>query len=832
MGKRYISFLLALLLSLSLIMELTHLEAFAITDMKTEEENTLMEEASDINDEILIEFETLGGEEISAKVLKRGEKIKELPKPEKNGDEFLYWEFEDYTEVKTPLIIEEDIVLYARWKSDLGEDSNYGEENINDFNEDETYEEENIKDFNNDRIYNSNINNKSRISEIDLTRGKNEDLPVEPGEVKLSKTATPVEDKVNTWDIKLRILAKDDPKTSDIILVMDTSGSMGRKNRIESAKKAANNFIDKLLPSNTTRIGIVKFSRDASIASNLTNNKDILKEAINDLSTGGGTFTQAGVKKAEEVLAASTADNKHIVLLSDGVPTYSYKHDTKNDNFGDKMKVIDVVNGNNEYNGYFTKIPLPSSKYDYSKRVGIGRSLVKEAKKTGFWWNTKYYYYHHGNSAINEAQYAKDAGYNIWPIGLSVNDTGKNILKQMGSDNNYYDASPATLESIFEEIAGEIGAAVQDATVSDPMGQGFEIKGDNITNISATQGSPNYDEIEKRLTWDPGTLTTLLPGQEDIRYAELTYRVEINDEILNASSEDGLYPTNGTTTIHYKNASGEDVTTEFEVPKVKPILYKVEKELQDKDGNIITKDEDFKIEINGPSSFNHKVILNTKESGNISTDWLTNLREIGEHNFIESDNDDYETIYYIKNTEGEWVEGDTFNIAQNDDNHEIKVVNKEISGKLTITKILNGEDLSGSTPKTFEFKVTGPDNFEEVFSLPDGNDLWTKTFENLKFGSYRVEELTTGYITSAIVDGQTVEPGNINLSFDKENREHTVEVTNEYHTVDLKFDKRIKETIEKIAGAEFTLYQTNDEWNIGAQIGEPKLSDGENNIIF
>ena len=148
--------------------------------------------------------------------------------------------------------------------------------------------------------------------------------PTQPGEVKLSKTATPVSGMVNTWDVTVRVEGKDTTKTSDIVLVIDRSGSMKDNNRMVRAKEAAKQFVSTLLPDEHTRIAIVSFAKRASTNQLLTNDANKLNDAIDGLKADGGTFTQAGIRQAESILANSTADVKNIVLLSDGKPTYSY----------------------------------------------------------------------------------------------------------------------------------------------------------------------------------------------------------------------------------------------------------------------------------------------------------------------------------------------------------------------------------------------------------------------------------------------------------------------------------------------------------------------------
>ena len=252
-----------------------------------------------------------------------------------------------------------------------------------------------------------------------------QDHPENPGDVMLFKQATPVEGMVNTWDVTLRIEGKDKPVTSDIVLVIDTSGSM-RGSRLTSAKNAAIEFIDTLLPSDTTRIGIVNFDYYAYDVHALSNNATTLKNAINGLTANGGTFTQAGVKQAEAMLANSTANHKHIVLLSDGRPTYSYQIPNAT-----TRRAGYVVDGGD----YVTGTGYSAGAYGTS-RVGSGNNMYQHIE----WYDGRNAYYHHGNSAIAQAGFAKAATRRVWTIALEVDATGQSVLQQMASPNSYFTA--------------------------------------------------------------------------------------------------------------------------------------------------------------------------------------------------------------------------------------------------------------------------------------------------------------------------------------------------------------------------------------------------------
>lgn len=99
-------------------------------------------------------------------------------------------------------------------------------------------------------------------------------------------------------------------------------------------KAAANAFIDKLLTEDsTTRIAVVVFNLKVDQTGFYTwADKAELKTYINNIKKAtdkydGGTFTQLGIKTARDLLnsSASKGGNKSIVLLSDGVPTASYR---------------------------------------------------------------------------------------------------------------------------------------------------------------------------------------------------------------------------------------------------------------------------------------------------------------------------------------------------------------------------------------------------------------------------------------------------------------------------------------------------------------------------
>ena len=91
-----------------------------------------------------------------------------------------------------------------------------------------------------------------------------------PGAVELSKTVEAVPGKLNTFKVTLRMEATDREQKNDIVLVIDTSGSMKDNGRMEKAKEAAISFVNRLLDAEhpNTRIALVSFESKAYLKKN------------------------------------------------------------------------------------------------------------------------------------------------------------------------------------------------------------------------------------------------------------------------------------------------------------------------------------------------------------------------------------------------------------------------------------------------------------------------------------------------------------------------------------------------------------------------------------
>ena len=117
--------------------------------------------------------------------------------------------------------------------------------------------------------------------------------------------------KWQTWDNTVQ--------KKDIVLLLDVSGSMSGK--INKLKEAAEAFINGMAGRRlNTKISIVSYESSAKLVSDFTTSKKFLINRLSELSASGGTTYTDALKQANDLLKDSEADQKSIVMFSDGEP--------------------------------------------------------------------------------------------------------------------------------------------------------------------------------------------------------------------------------------------------------------------------------------------------------------------------------------------------------------------------------------------------------------------------------------------------------------------------------------------------------------------------------
>lgn len=433
-----------------------------------------------------------------------------------------------------------------------------------------------------------------------------------PGSIKLDKDAAAVAGKENLWEVTLGIQGKNFETTSDVVLVIDCSGSM-EGDKLANTRIAAKAFGQKLLTEgSTTRIAIVTFIDEATAYNNghFYGAAELSAfEAAVDAATyaKGGTNQQAGLHVAQQLLNTSAAGLKNIVILSDGEATYSYP-------FVGGNATIDCTqlffghrfSGNPKVTSWPT-VATP----DYSTVIGTGNSFDLDSNVDydgNIIWNCTckhdettqelygaFYYDASGNlvcsngsmasdngvATIWEANQAKAAGTTIYSVALQAGTNGENTLKACATDatKDYYAIASAdnveeTLTTAFTSIAGSIAIAARNGVVNDPMGEhvklNFSGEAPVITtdlgvytagnaDIYISQGTATYDAETRAISWTVGSVS-------GVDNPIMKYKVGIRDGYNPPTGE--VLDTNKRTTFSYINYLGDDTVGEFPIPKV------------------------------------------------------------------------------------------------------------------------------------------------------------------------------------------------------------------------------------------------------------------------
>lgn len=384
----------------------------------------------------------------------------------------------------------------------------------------------------------------------------------------------------NNFEITLEVTTKDQVTTTPaedahVVLVIDRSNSMAG-DRIKKARAAAEQFADIVLgegAADGNQIAVVSYSWNYEDRIGLSGDLSQVKTAIGKVTTGdhegnGGTNIQAGIHRAQEILAADTSDAKKVILvLSDGEPTYSYQA-TGTGSWDSCWKGL----VGDHYWGFGSAKNVQFTGFNYNKVTGSGSSYwldggaaidvtCRHGKSTTV---SGEIFSNNGQPAIKEAEFAKDAGTEIYSVFLG--ESGKanavNTMKGVASGEDHYKLASDVddLAEIFKGIAGSITTPTDAGIVEDPMGQ-FIVLGD-VSDL-ADQG---VTRTSTGLEWNVAQ-APYKENEDGSKTYTITYPITLNTS-AEGFTDGGTYETNGTTTFRYK-AGGADGSVTFAKPTVK-----------------------------------------------------------------------------------------------------------------------------------------------------------------------------------------------------------------------------------------------------------------------
>jgi Ca-activated chloride channel family protein len=120
--------------------------------------------------------------------------------------------------------------------------------------------------------------------------------------------------------LKGRPIDMEDAPTSNLVFLLDVSGSMNSPDKLPLLKTAFGMLVDHLRPDD--RVAIVVYAGAAGLVlpSTLGAEKEAILEAINSLEAGGSTAGGAGIRLAYKVAAENHIEggNNRVILATDG----------------------------------------------------------------------------------------------------------------------------------------------------------------------------------------------------------------------------------------------------------------------------------------------------------------------------------------------------------------------------------------------------------------------------------------------------------------------------------------------------------------------------------
>lgn len=335
-----------------------------------------------------------------------------------------------------------------------------------------------------------------------------------------------------SFDVEMTVEGNEDSTTKmhslDVVLAIDTSNSMGEPKilgfytyrRLKNAKKAAKSFAEILLKDskNKVRVAVVGFGDKAYKEASLTSDKNVINKAIDSLDLTGATYTQDALKMADRILENGNADQKKIVLLSDGVPTYGY------------------------YKG---------------EKIGSGYEVTDQIKE----------------ALYSEADTIKSKGISITTVGIGVDKTGKSILERVAKYSGGYKAADefgSNLDEILKNLAEEIvNKKVNNGKFVIPMADYVKFNG-NLTYEVTTNGIKNENLTKAIKTTKPDSDKNLIfDGLTLGKYDKLI--IKYKAELVEERKDGDYYDITKTSPELFATATTNDKIVFGEIMQVKDL---------------------------------------------------------------------------------------------------------------------------------------------------------------------------------------------------------------------------------------------------------------------
>lgn len=659
--------------------------------------------------------------------------------------------------------------------------------------------------------------------------------------------------KPGLYDVYLNVKGnkQEDIKPVDIVLVVDMSGSMessqsnGWNDRAGAARNGVKNFLQTIKDAGIgdyVNVGLVGFSSPRYVTgpdgyltvpigkASDTSHINAINNALKPKFTGG-TYTQIGIEQGQQMLAGSSNENKMMIVLTDGVPTFSKK-----------VTAAQTIDGTTYATEFGNRLDEPGKTSKLNRRYKVG-SWGNRTNIDSTWPAT-----------LGAAKIAKDAGLTIHLLGIQLSKDRNFLTEQQVRDRASLIATPGkykdaeTTDDVSDYLNEQAKNVVKsfntivNGSINDPLGDQFSYEGTPTvksisTGDSAVTNLPTVKQSNGKVT------TTELNLGKD-QEIQIHYQVRINTEDKDFTPEK-WYPMNGQTTLT-PNGDNPDNKVDFGVPSAKAPGVKLDLkkiwEEYDKDTS------------KRPDSLNFT--LNRKDTTE-SNSWKQGFIRLSKSD-VATDTNVWEktNIEKVAETQGAteslWLpqfnnkgkdfaysfEEATVNGYESSSNAATTIwTNKKIYTPLAleITKISD----QGKTPlKGAVFKLSGGSLPNAGVELKDNGD-GTYTLSDDKYKLQLNTEYTLTEVTPPAGHTATTTSWKVNVSAEGkvtindavtgiEIKDNTIKYTieNEFTKRPLLVEKYNKDSGKTLDGAKFTLKQYDDKWtNDGKVVGDDLIGN-------
>ncbi|MHA7639608.1 SpaA isopeptide-forming pilin-related protein [Lacticaseibacillus rhamnosus] len=532
-------------------------------------------------------------------------------------------------------------------------------------------------------------------------------------------------------------------KPVDIVLVVDMSGSMEfnryNTNRAGAVRTGVKNFLTSIQNAglgNYVNVGLIGFSSPGYIgdesgyisvklgkAGNASQ-----QQAINGALSPrfqGGTYTQIGLRQGSAMLNADTSGNKKMmILLTDGVPTFS-----------NKVINSEWINGTLYGTNFGSRRDEPSDtaqlRWPYTDSSG----------------NTIYDTW---PATLGEAKKAKDSGNEVHALGIQLADDRQYMTKEKirqnmqlitNSPDLYEDADSAdAVEAYLNNQAKDIIKnfnTVTDGTITDPIGTQFQYANNQATVTSVGKQTVPASELPSAAIQD-GQLTVNHMNLGQNQEVQIHYQVRIKTEDA-GFKPDFWYQMNGETLLTPKAGAA---AVDFGIPsgRAPATTVYVQKQWRQLSNQSL------------PDTLNVTVQRKVAD-GSLDPNWQQTLVLKKADNWKASftapayNNQGQSFSYVVKSEDASGIDLSSFISSQNMDQQTatLTLTNQQYGFQFQ-KKTTDGTDLSADQLKAMQFNLTqySDNSFQQVSKT---NAITSTDLQALAPGYYGIQEAAapTGY---------------------------------------------------------------------------------------